>query len=259
MPTRPQVYRPHSHAPATQQGAGSTHVYKHKTTTERGYGYAWQQARIPFLRDNPVCVRCEQSGIFTPATVVDHIIPHRGDMTLFWDSDNWQTLCKSCHDKKTNREDKQFAYQGLGRGMVTLVCGPPGAGKTTHVRQAMSAGDLILDLDTIWEALSGQPMYTKPDSLLPYVLNVRDLLIQRLASDEARPRAWVITMGASREERRDLCRRLKAKCVVITTPIDTCIQRISADQRRQSKLPMWIALVERWWQQYEPDPCTPQG
>ena len=30
---------------------------------------------------------------------LDHIIPHRGDRKLFWDRDNWQALCKSCHAK----------------------------------------------------------------------------------------------------------------------------------------------------------------
>ena len=34
-------------------------------------------------------------------TLVDHIVPHRGDQALFWDEQNWQPLCKSCHDKKT--------------------------------------------------------------------------------------------------------------------------------------------------------------
>lgn len=35
------------------------------------------------------------------STVVDHIIPHRGNMDLFWYEENWQPLCKRCHDKKT--------------------------------------------------------------------------------------------------------------------------------------------------------------
>ena len=37
----------------------------------------------------------------TPATVVGHIIPHRGNQKLFWDEKNWQPLCKDCHDRKT--------------------------------------------------------------------------------------------------------------------------------------------------------------
>jgi 5-methylcytosine-specific restriction protein A len=40
--------------------------------------------------------------------VVDHIIPHKGDKDLFWDSNNWQPLCKTCHDEKTAREDGAF-------------------------------------------------------------------------------------------------------------------------------------------------------
>jgi 5-methylcytosine-specific restriction protein A len=41
-----------------------------------------------------------------PATVVDHIVPHRGDPVLFWDEANWQGLCKLCHDAKTAREGR---------------------------------------------------------------------------------------------------------------------------------------------------------
>ncbi|MBR3020599.1 MAG: HNH endonuclease [Clostridia bacterium] len=40
-------------------------------------------------------------GKSTPATVVDYTIPHRGDHKLFWDQDNWEPLCKECHDRKT--------------------------------------------------------------------------------------------------------------------------------------------------------------
>jgi len=36
--------------------------------------------------------------------VVDHIIPHKGNQKLFWDPQNWQTLCKAHHDEKTRRE-----------------------------------------------------------------------------------------------------------------------------------------------------------
>ncbi len=44
-------------------------------------------------------------GRITPATVVDHITPHRGDQALFWDYDNWQSLCKQCHDADKQREE----------------------------------------------------------------------------------------------------------------------------------------------------------
>ena len=40
--------------------------------------------------------------------IVDHIIPHRGDLEMFWNQLNHQALCKRCHDSKTAREDGGF-------------------------------------------------------------------------------------------------------------------------------------------------------
>ena len=77
------------------------HTHDRETASERGYGEKWQRARRIFLASHPLCVRCLKEKKITKATVVDHIIPHRGDQRLFWDETNWQPLCKDCHDKKT--------------------------------------------------------------------------------------------------------------------------------------------------------------
>ena len=61
-----------------------------------------------FLAAHPLCALCQRDGRVMPAAVVDHITPHRGDQTLFWDESNWQPLCKRCHDAKTAREDGGF-------------------------------------------------------------------------------------------------------------------------------------------------------
>lgn len=79
---------------------------------QRGYTSAWQRARDGYLRAHPLCVRCEGAGLVEAATVVDHIKPHRGDKVLFWDRNNWQSLCKACHDRKTATEDGGFGRRG---------------------------------------------------------------------------------------------------------------------------------------------------
>jgi len=78
-----------------------------ESSTKRGYGYAWQKARAGYLMSHPLCAGCEKKDPprLTAATEVDHIIPHGGDQSLFWNHDNWQGLCKSCHSEKTARED----------------------------------------------------------------------------------------------------------------------------------------------------------
>lgn len=76
---------------------------------QRGYGYKWQKARAEYLKLNPLCQHClTEDKRVTPALVVDHIIPHKGDMKLFWDTNNWQPLCKLHHDRKTASEAGTF-------------------------------------------------------------------------------------------------------------------------------------------------------
>ena len=67
----------------------------------RGYGRRWQRERLAFLADHPLCVECEKRGIAMAATVVDHVVPHRGNQRLFWDQGNWQSLCDHDHAVKT--------------------------------------------------------------------------------------------------------------------------------------------------------------
>lgn len=75
------------------------------TSHQRGYDHQWRKARLEFLTNNPLCVICSEQGRVTAATVVDHIKPHKGDKSLFWDKTNWQPLCKPCHDSKTASQD----------------------------------------------------------------------------------------------------------------------------------------------------------
>lgn len=40
------------------------------------------------------------------ASVVDHIQPHRGDLELFWDPENWQPLCALHHNSTKRTAEK---------------------------------------------------------------------------------------------------------------------------------------------------------
>lgn len=82
------------------QQRGSSHA--------RGYDSKWRKARKDFLKQHSLCVECHRKGILRVATVVDHIIPHKGDAGLFWDQANWQALCLSCHSRKTAVSDGRW-------------------------------------------------------------------------------------------------------------------------------------------------------
>ena len=92
MPCRP---KPTRHLPECKR------VDPRPSASARGYGHRWQQARAAYLAEHPLCCLCLPRAV--AATVVDHIIPHRGNDDLFWDPANWQPLCKPCHDRKTGK------------------------------------------------------------------------------------------------------------------------------------------------------------
>lgn len=108
MPTRPPRFQPYKAAPDTPR---VTRDQWRGSAASRGYGGAWRRAREGFLQHHPLCVRCLANRQITAATVVDHIQPHGGNMVLFWQYDNWQALCKPCHDAKTATEDGGFGNQ----------------------------------------------------------------------------------------------------------------------------------------------------
>lgn len=77
------------------------------------YSSRWRKARATYLQRNPLCVLCEQRGRLTAASVVDHVVPHKGDSTLFWDTDNWQPLCTHCHDSLKRTQERSGALPGI--------------------------------------------------------------------------------------------------------------------------------------------------
>lgn len=69
------------------------------TRTQRGYDNRWSRAARAYLREHPLCVMHQARGELVAATLVDHVIPHRGDRELFWARGNWQSLCAHCHSR----------------------------------------------------------------------------------------------------------------------------------------------------------------
>lgn len=56
------------------------------------------------LMREPFCRECARAGRRVRATDVDHIVDHKGDWTVFCNRSNLESLCHSCHSRKTARE-----------------------------------------------------------------------------------------------------------------------------------------------------------
>lgn len=82
--------------------------------TERGYATPeWRRARAQYLARHPLCIDpFKRHGNLPPAaTTVDHIIPKQPSDLAFWDEDNWQPLCTSCHSTKTTKQDGGYGHR----------------------------------------------------------------------------------------------------------------------------------------------------
>jgi 5-methylcytosine-specific restriction protein A len=89
---------------AATRERNARHDRRRLPARERGYDHSWRKARLAFLASHPHCAipACDQ-----PATTVDHMIPHRGDRALFWNTANWQSLCNHCHSSVKQRIERR--------------------------------------------------------------------------------------------------------------------------------------------------------
>lgn len=68
----------------------------------------WLRAREAQLAKQPLCELClaTKPSRVTPATVVNHRIPHKGDWALFIDPANFQSICAPHHDSLVQRQER---------------------------------------------------------------------------------------------------------------------------------------------------------
>ena len=73
----------------------------------------WRRLAAQQLRLHPLCVRCLVHNEIVPATIVDHVIPHRGNVNLFWCGE-LQSLCLLCHTGSKQFEEKNGFDNTIG-------------------------------------------------------------------------------------------------------------------------------------------------
>jgi 5-methylcytosine-specific restriction enzyme A len=80
----------------------------------------WKRKRAAQLAAHPLCAKCLRLGRPVSATVADHVVPHRGDETLFWEGE-LQSLCSSCHSSVKQAQEHGSAERGCTLDGIPLA------------------------------------------------------------------------------------------------------------------------------------------
>lgn len=169
------------------------------------------------------------------------------DASIAFNPDNIMLVHHKCHNIIHNK----LGYSKRG---IYIVYGSPLSGKTSYVNSVKAEGDLIIDMDSIWECVSGCDRYIKPNRLKSIVFGVRDKLL-----DDVRYRrgkwvnAYVIGGYPLISERERLSRELSAELIYIDTSKEECLRRLySTDDGRN--ISEWENFISDWWEKFFPPP-----
>lgn len=179
------------------------------------------------------------------------------DVMISLNKDNVECVHFKCHNQIHNRFVKGHSatYKPVQKH-AHIVYGSPCSGKTTWVRENATENDLIIDLDSIWEMISVNARYTKPDALRSVAFDMRDKLYDIVKYRSGKwINAYVIVGCAMKGERERLIKRVNADDLIfIDTEKDVCIERAKnrIDMTEDQKL-QWISYINKWFEQYQPD------
>lgn len=91
---KPKSFRPNREVAGAKKFNPNSHI-------DALYKGEWEQYSKDFLKHNPNCYACGRKS-----EAVDHIQAHKGDLELFWKTDNFLPLCHSCHNRVTTLFDR---------------------------------------------------------------------------------------------------------------------------------------------------------
>lgn len=196
-----------------------------------------------------ICEHCGKPIVNKYDCIGHHVIElteeNYQDANISLNPDNIMLIHHKCHNKIHDRLGLSYIKQ------VFLVYGSPLSGKSTYVRECMNYGDIVVDMDNIWQCISGQDKYVKPKRLTQNVFAIRDSLI-----DMIRVRcgnwlnAYIIGGYPLISERERLIKLLGAREIFIDTPKEECLRRLLQDESRDKE--EWTKYIENWWEKYTP-------
>ncbi len=135
--------------------------------------------------------------------------------------------------------------------MLTVVTGPPCSGKSTYAREHHRPGEILIDFDTLAQALGSPTPHDHPDPVRWVTIAARRAAINSaIIQHERGATVWVVHTRISEQEMR---RYVQAGAEIVTLEVD----QAELHQRAASQRPeRWHRLIDEW--QPEAPPRAPK-
>ena len=178
------------------------------------------------------------------------------DVAVSLNPDNVECICFKCHNEEHERftAGHSATYKPVKKH-VYIVYGSPCSGKTTWIHSVATKDDLIVDMDSIWQMISINDRYNKPDALRSVVFDMRDKMYDIIKYRSGKwHNAYIITTGALKGDRERLKQRVSAdEMIFIDTDMQTCMKRVKErdiDDLDKVKQLEWIV---DWFNRFQGD------
>lgn len=131
--------------------------------------------------------------------------------------------------------------------MVTLLCGPPCAGKTTLARNLAQPGEALLDFDDICVELGSTHQWAHPPHIRAQAEHLMRARMRHLR--RAGAGGYVIRTAPAAHQRAALAGLLRATRVWVVDPgMQECLRRARSRPRGTAR------AIRRWYARYTPSP-----
>ena len=216
----------------------------------------WRQLRQMLIaertnKDDGV-LYCQHSGkplVNSFDIVAHHVQPltlqNVNDYTISLNPENILLVSQRAH----NEIHARFGY--CAQRKVYIVHGAPCSGKTSFVDSIKGNSDLIVDIDNIWEAVTGKRYY-KPNALKANVFAMRDALLETVKTRAGNwERCFIVEGLPYKAERERRTAVYGAELIYIDTDKETCLQRLQADEKRSEYKAEWEKYIHDYFNRYQ--------
>lgn len=160
------------------------------------------------------------------------------DVTVSLNPDNVMLVHHHCHNEIHDR------WNGSKQKKVYLIYGSPCSGKSTYVSKHAGKNDIVLDIDNIWQMISVNDRYIKPNSLKQCVFRIRDEVLDMIRTRMGKWEcAYIVGCYPFKRDREFLEKKFKAIPIYMDVSKNECLNR--------SRDKSCTEIIEKFWEEFE--------